>query len=113
VQPDHSLGAFFIGVSSGSTTRLRPDRRTWLIEKEFAVLPGSAADLADPAFCNGDNVVRINDLTISNYGKIEAELAQTADKPATVTIDRAVRDAQGKPTGKTQRVPIRVAPNPM
>ncbi len=113
VKPDRSLGAFFIGVTSGNTTRLRPDLRTWLIEKEHAVLPGSAADLAVPAFRNGDNVVRINDVPIGNYGRIEAELAQTADKRITVTVVRAVEDAQGKPTGKTEQIPIPVAPNPM
>ena len=62
------------------TTRLRRDQKTWLVEKRFAVIPGSAADRAEPPFRNGDRIVRIDDVPIDNYGQIEAELARKADQ---------------------------------
>lgn len=113
VKPDRSYGAFIIGVSGGSTTRLREDRKTWLIQKRHAVLPGSAADRAEPPLHSHDKIVQIDDKPIDNYAQISIELAQKVDVPIKVTVERDVLDAEGKPTGKTDRVTSVVPPNPM
>ncbi len=70
VKPDNSLGAFFIGVAPGRTTRLLENRDTWIARDRPPVMPGSAADRTRLAFRNGDEIVRIDDVPISNYGQI-------------------------------------------
>ena len=63
------------------------------------MLPGSAADLATPAFRNGDKIVKIDDVPIDNYADINAQLAQKADRKIDVTVLRTEQDGPGKPTG--------------
>jgi regulator of sigma E protease len=109
VMPDHTIGAFFIGVSLPSTTTLVRDRKTWLVKRRFAAIPGSAADLARPAFRCGDRIVQIDDAPISDFGQIEAQLARTADRPIQVTVERAPK----APAGEPERLRIAVAPSPM
>ncbi|MBU4270759.1 MAG: site-2 protease family protein [Planctomycetes bacterium] len=113
VKPDRSRGAFFIGVTGGYTTRLLENRKTWLVQKRRPVLPGSAADRAEPALCNGDKIVQIDDTPIDNFAQIAVELARKVDVPIKVTVQRAVVGTNGKPTGKTERVTTVVPPNPM
>jgi len=113
VKPDRSRGAFIVGITGPSTTQLALDRKTWLVRDRRVAQIGSAADRAEPPFCNGDKIVRINDKPIDNYAQINRELAQIVDQPITVTVQRDVLDAKGKPTGKTKDVAIAVPPNPM
>ena len=112
VKPDPSLGAFFIGVTSGRTTRLMENRKTWLVEGRRATIAGSTADKTN-AFHNGDKIVKIDDVSIADYGQINAELAKKADKKITVVVERAIADAQGKPTGEVRLISIPVPPNPI
>ena len=97
VKPDCSRGAFFIGVAPGTTTRLAEDRKTWLIQRRHAVLPGSAAARAEPALRLGDKIVQIDDVPIENYAQIDAELARKADRKITVVVSRD-KDADSKLT---------------
>ena len=113
VKPDRSRGAFFIGVTGGYTTRLMENRKTWRVHKWHPVLPGSAADRAEPALRNGDKIVQIDDVPIDNYAQIAAELARKVDVPIRVTVERVVVGSDGKPTGKRERVTSVVPPNPM
>jgi regulator of sigma E protease len=113
VKPDSSLGAFFILVGKGLTAQLALDRKTWLVQKVPCVLPGSPADLAQPAFANGDKIVQIDEVPIESYAQIEAQIAQKANREIRVTVQRALVDAYGKPTSQTERLTIPVAPNPM
>ena len=115
VKPEHSLGAFFIGVTGPSTTSLLPDRKTWLVPKLYPAYPGTAADQAKPQFEYGDKIVRIDDKPIDNdnFGQIESELARTADRSITVVVERTVLDTGGKPTGRAQRITTAVAPQRM
>jgi regulator of sigma E protease len=113
VKPDGSRGVFFVEVAPGMTTRLVDNRTTWLIKQMRLVLIGSAADLAKPPFRNSDEIVRIDDVPVSNYGDINHELARKADRKIAVTVLRAEKDAEGKSTGVKKRVVIAVKPNPM
>ena len=112
-KPDRSRGAFLLGITGGYTTRLIENRKTWLVHKRHPVLPGSAADRAEPALRNGDKIVQIDDTPIDNYAQIAVELTRKVDVPITVTVQRAVVGTDGKPTGKTERVTSVVPPNPM
>lgn len=112
-KPDRSRGAFLLGITGGYTTRLIENRKTWLVHKRHPVLPGSAADRAEPALRNGDKIVQIDDTPIDNFAQIAVELAQKVDVPIKVTVQRAVVGTTGKPTGKTERVTSVVPPNPM
>ena len=60
-------------------------------------------------FQNGDEIVKIDDVPIADYGQINMELARRADKTITVVVRRAVRNAKGE----TEDVPITVERNPM
>ena len=113
VKPYDLHGALKIGVSNGYTTQLMPDKKTWLVQKRHAVYPGSVADLADPPFRNGDRIVQIDDVPIDNYAQINTELARKPDQQIVVTVERSEKDADGKPTGKTEHIAIPVARNPM
>ena len=109
VKPDRSRGAFLIGV----TSRRRP-RGCWRIGRHgwcrnaHAVLPGSAADLAEPAFRNGDKIVQIDDAPIENYAQINAELARKADRKITVTVERAV-DRRRRQSRRARRDGVSIA----
>jgi len=113
VTPDRARGAYTIGISNPRTTQLLRDVKTWLVLKRHAVLPGTAAAAAEPAFRLGDRVVQIDDVPIDDYASIERELARKADKKITVVVERDVLDSKNKPTGRTERVSIAVEPNPM
>lgn len=112
VKPDNSLGAFFIGVAGGFTTRLMENQTTWLVQSVRATAPGSAADRTG-AFRNGDRIVRIDDVPISNYGQIDVILARKADKPITVVVERQVKKSKGRSKGNTEQITIAVPPDPM
>ena len=112
VKPDNSIGAFFIGVTSGCTTRLRENPNTWLTRTLRCTVPGSSAE-GTGAFRNGDKVVRIDDTPIVNYGQIAVELAGKADRQITVVVQRADEGAGGKPAPETRTLAIAVPPNPM
>jgi len=115
VKPDDAPGAFWIGVNSSSTTRLIENRKTWLISKTAPVRPGTSAARANPAFCNGDRIVRIDGAPIgdpeTDYAKIVAQLASTADREIIVEVNRTTR--QGDSAVLMQGLSIPVAPNPM
>jgi regulator of sigma E protease len=113
VKPDRSRGAFFIGVANQYTTRLAEDKKTWLVGKRFSLVPGSAADLAEPKFHNGDKIVKIDDAIIDDYSQINREMIQKADRKLTVVVERAEVGADGKPSENVQRIAIPVKPNPM
>ncbi|MBN1396315.1 MAG: site-2 protease family protein, partial [Pirellulales bacterium] len=112
-EPDRSRGAFILGVGSGYTTQLLKDRKTWLVHKFHAVVPGSAADRAEPPLQNGDRIVMIDDAPIDNYAQIASELARKVDAPIKVTVERDVLDAEGKPTGEAKLFVSTVPPQPM
>ncbi len=115
VMPDRRDGApvLFIGVGNGFTTKLAADRKTWIIQKQHPVLPGSAADRAEPPLKNGDRIVQIDDVPIDNYAQISTELARKVDEPIQLTIERDELDAEGNPTGRAERLTSVVPPNPM
>lgn len=114
VKPDRTRGAFFIGVTGpAKTTRLAEHRETWVVQNRAPVLAGSVADLARPAFRNGDNVVEIDDVPIETYAQIHAQLAQEADRKVTVTVEEGAGNRTGAAGDATQRVSISVARNPM
>jgi regulator of sigma E protease len=113
VKPDRSRGQFIIGVRAAYTTQLTVDRKTWLRQKNFAVLPGSVADLAKPPFHTGDRIVQIDDVPIENYAQIPLELMRRAKQKLAITVERLAQDAAGKAGGRSQRLTIQVVPNPM
>ena len=113
VKPDRSRGAFLIGVGSPSTNWLLKDRRTWLIQKTSPELPGSPADLARPAFKNGDEIVKIDNVPVTSYTEVCAELGKRADKEITVTVERAVNDTDNPMARITDRVTTVVPRNYM
>jgi regulator of sigma E protease len=113
VKPDHSYGAPMIGVSNGKTTQLMTNRITWLVQKRYPVLPGSIAAKAEPEFCNGDTIVKIDETPIVDYAQLESVLARKADKKIAVIVERRGVEADGKRSKTLERVTISVAPNPM
>lgn len=113
VMPNRSKGAFLIGLRPGYTTSLLRDRQSWIARECYATTPGSPANEAKPPFECGDTIVQLDDTPINSYGPIEARLARTPDKTIKVTVERAIKNAKGAPTGKTERITIPVAPNPM
>jgi regulator of sigma E protease len=110
IKPKNSLGVYAIGVSAQNTTKLLSNQRTWLIFNRHAVVPGSAASRANPAFMNGDRVVRIDDTPIGHYSQIDAELARKADRKIVVTVERVDVD---EPSSVTRRVTTAVEPQPL
>jgi regulator of sigma E protease len=108
VKPDNSRGAFFIGVSASSTIELEENRKTWLVQKRNATVPGSVAGLASPAFCNGDKIVKIDNVPIDNYADICVQLAQKADRKIDVTVARTEQDGDGKSAGGVRQLTIPV-----
>jgi regulator of sigma E protease len=113
VKPQNSLGIFAIGVMGQNTTKLLSNQKTWLVFNRHAVIPGSAADRAKPAFHNGDQIVKIDGIPITNYAQINAELARKADRKITMVVERIERDAKGKLTGVTRHIEVTVEPDPM
>jgi regulator of sigma E protease len=111
VKPDRSRGAFFIGVGCPYTARLKEDRKTWLIQKCDAVLPGSVADLATPPFRNGDQIVKIDGTPIETYADIIAQLARKPDRKIDVTVLRTEPKSSDPSAVLMRRLTIPVAPN--
>ena len=64
-------------------------------------------------FCNGDQIVQIDDTPINNYGQINAELARKADQKIAVAVERTEKGRQGKARPAVRRVTIPVEPDPM
>ena len=113
IKPGNSLGVFAIGVGGEYTTKLLPDQRTWLVFKRHAVIPGSAADRAKPAFCNGDQIAQIDRAPIKNYAQINAELARTVDRKIEVAVVRVEKyDTDGTPSTVIRRLTIPIEPDP-
>jgi regulator of sigma E protease len=112
VKPQNSLGIFAIGVSGQNTTKLLSNQTTWLVPRRHCVIPGSTADRAK-AFSNGDQIVRIDNVPITDYAQINTELAKKADKKIVVAVDRAEVNAKGKPTGVIKRIEVPIEPDPM
>ncbi len=83
------------------------------MQKWFAVLPGSVADLTKPAFQTGDRIVQIDDVAIKDFAQMDAELVRRANHKLAVTIERAAEDAAGGAPEKPRRLTIEVASNPM
>ena len=110
---DGGIPVLVIGVGNGSTTRLAKDRKTWLVQNTHAVLPGSAADRAEPPLKNGDRILQIDDTPIDNYAQISTELARKVDKPVRLTVEREELNSKGEPTGTKRRIISVVPPNPM
>jgi regulator of sigma E protease len=113
VRPDNSRGVFFIGVGSSSTTQLEENRKTWLTQKRAATLLGSVANLASPAFCNGDRIVKIDNAAVGSYADICTLLGHKTDSKIDVTVLRVGQDEAGKPTGATRQLTIPVDRSPM
>ena len=113
MKPDRSRGQFLIGVRAAYTTQLTVKRKTWLREKDYAVLPGSVADLTKPAFLTGDRIVQIDDVPIENHAQIAVELMRRANQNLAITVERPTEEADRGALGDTRRLTIQVAPNPM
>ena len=113
ITPGNSLGVFAIGVSGQFTTKLLSNQKTWLVSNRHAVIPGSAADRAKPAFCNDDQIVQIDNTPIENFSQINTELARKADQKIVVVVDRAEKNAEGKLTGVVHHIKVPVEPQPM
>lgn len=115
VKPNRAGGipVLVIGVSNGFTTQLAKDRKTWLVQNTHAVLPGSAADRAEPPLKNGDRIVQIDDTPIDSFAQISTELARKVDVPIRLTIEREELNSKGEPTGTKRRIVSVVPPNPM
>jgi regulator of sigma E protease len=113
LRPKNSLGIYAIGVTGQATTKLPSNKKTWLVLNRHAVVPGSAADRAEPAFCNDDRIVRIDDTPTTDFSQINAELARKADRKITVVVERAEKKPDGEPTGVIRRVKIVVEPDPL
>jgi regulator of sigma E protease len=114
VRPDRSRGAFFIGVANGKTNRLMVNRKTWLVQNRSAVVPGSAAAEAKPAFRNGDLIVAVDHAPVRSYADfVHAALANPPGNSILVSIERAAENAHGKSTDKAENLLVSVAANPM
>jgi regulator of sigma E protease len=113
VKPSNTLGIFAIGVSAQKSTKLYANKRTWVVFNRHAIVPGSAAGLAKPPFCNDDKIVQIDSTPITNYAQINTELAQKADKKIRVVVERAEKNTMGIPTGVIRRIETTVDPEPM
>lgn len=110
VKPDRSRGGFLIGVASGKDPEVIVNRKTWMVQKRHAALPGSTAATAEPPFLNGDKIVQIDDVPIENYAQIDAQLARKPERTINVTVERTEKEGKAE---KTERLTIPVAPNPM
>ncbi len=77
-----------------------------LVTKE-AINPGSAASQATPPFANGDQIVAIDGINVSNLLEMAAELASKRDKAVTMTVVRT--DAEKR----ENKIDILVPPNPL
>jgi regulator of sigma E protease len=77
------------------------------------VLPGTPSSQTEPAFMPGDRFVKIDGRPIENYADIHAILGTHADKPLTVTVERAASKDAEAAADSPKEVTIRVEPNPM
>jgi len=68
--------------------------------------PRLAGRSGDAPFANGDAIVQIDDVPIDNYAQINRQLAQNTTRKIDVTVERSLRNADGKPTGENQRLTI-------
>jgi regulator of sigma E protease len=109
----HLTGAFKIGLLIPRSTKLIRDEKTWLIRRRHAVMPDSAAAKATPQFCNGDQIIRIDGVPVSDYGQLAVELARKIDKKVAVTVERKEKDAAGRPTAGVRILTIPVEPEPL
>ena len=112
VKPDHSLGAFFIGVTGPMTTVLTPDRPTWLIPENVSGRPrlGSRSRKAGVRVRRQDRQDRRP--VDRGLRPDRSELARTANRSIEVVVERAVI-AGGRPTGQVQRIAATVGPQRM
>lgn len=77
-----------------------------LVTKD-AINPGSAASQATPPFANGDQIVAIDGVAVSNLLEMAAELASKRDQAVTMTVVRTDDKKQ------ENKIDIQVPPNPL
>ncbi len=66
---------------------IQPDVSTRL-SKENAIVPQSAASLAEPALENGDVILEVNGETVSNGARMRQLISQNFDKDISLTVAR-------------------------
>ncbi len=103
--PDRNLAVPTIGITNPSDITLY---------ERFAVIPGSAADRARPAFKPGDRIVQVDDVPIRGYADYHRQEALKRDKTLSITVQRGGEPSTpGGPARGARRLTIRVAPNPI
>jgi len=107
VHPDRQGLLPRIGVTNPRTTTLSKDAP--------AVMPGSAADKAEPPFEPGDTIVAADDLPIESYRQLHAYLAMHPGKPLSVTVRRSpeAADSDADEASQTETVTTEVPVRPM
>ncbi len=76
------------------------------------VLEYLAAGKAEPAFEAGDKIVAVNGQPVADYPEFQKLLAQHPAESLTLTVERPSSGKDARDRAATQRVDIRVAPNP-
>ena len=108
LKPDTDLGAPTIGVTSPFSLTLPADLSRGLT---------GAAAAARPALAAGDTIRAIDGEAVKTYAELLARLTATPDRGVTLTVDRPVKDAAGKPvagkTAATETVSIELPPQPL
>jgi regulator of sigma E protease len=89
-----------------------------LAKKAPAVLPGSAAARATPAFEPGDRIVQIDGKAIEDYGQIHTYFAQHPDQTLKLIVERQATTPEGKKekhsaAPKPERITIELPPAPL
>lgn len=108
--PDRSSGMATIGVSIPLALTLSKQMPT------FDGLPAAAAKLIEPSgdvipaaearLQGGDEIVRVGDVTVSNFREFAAELALHPSEPLRVTVKRPLKPEVGKEAAATETEPI-------
>ncbi len=86
-----------IGVGVPWTNQLR---------QELAAVPGTAASFSDPALMPGDRIIGVNGHPVGSYGELRRALAQWADQPITLHIQRVLSEAPSADFSASGRVPL-------
>lgn len=101
LHPDLILGKLpMIGVTGAAKPQLadRPGSP--------ATVPHSPAAEADPKFKPGDTIVQINQMPTESYRELDQALAQLADQPVDVTVERVAPEINQPP----EKLVIKVEP---
>jgi regulator of sigma E protease len=96
-----------IGIGPASDTQLAKD------EDAIPTLPGSPASDARPAFQRGDRFLKLDDQPIASGAELQSYLAQHADRPINVTVERSAAKKKAAAEAAPAELAIRVGPNPV